>query len=153
MIITLLSQTGLRASEACALQWQDIDILESVLTVRLGKGNKTRRVGLSTTTMEAIRLHLQEHPCYRPEGFVFLDKNKKPMARHGLYQRIERIGEKAAVKVSPHALRRAFVTINAERGVPLPMLQRACGHGDLKTTMSYCQIEEKAVIEAMKGWE
>jgi len=75
------------------------------------------------------------------------------MGRSGLLQRVERLGQLACVKVSPHALRRAFVTINANKGRPLVILQRSCGHSDIKTTMSYCLTAEQEVIEAMKGWD
>ncbi len=74
------------------------------------------------------------------------------MANTGFYQRLERLGTKAGVKVSPHALRRAFVTINANKGRPLQMLQMACGHSNITTTRSYCLTSENEVIEAMKGW-
>jgi site-specific recombinase XerD len=74
------------------------------------------------------------------------------MKRDNLYQLLQQIGKRAKVKVSPHALRRAFVTINANKGRPLQMLQMACGHSKITTTMSYCQTSEQEVIDAMKDW-
>jgi integrase/recombinase XerD len=74
------------------------------------------------------------------------------MIRDGLLNRIRRIGKRAGVDVSPHALRRAFVTINANKGRSLVMLQMACGHSDIKTTRSYCKTSEEEMINAMKEW-
>ncbi len=122
------------------------------MTVRLGKGNKTRRVGLTPYVIEVIQGFLVNQKNKKSSDFLLLDKNGKRMSRNGLYQRLERIGEKAGVEVSPHALRRAFVTINANAGRPLQMLQRACGHSDIKTTMAYCRTSEQEVIDAMKDW-
>ena len=144
--------TGLRASEMCSLLWSDIDIEKRSLTVRLGKGNKTRRVGLSTLAIDALTEHLNALEG-RQAGPVFINRIGKPMDRSGLRQRVERIGKDAGIPVSPHALRRAFVTINANKGRPLQMLQMACGHSDIKTTMSYCRTQEQEVIEAMKDWD
>jgi len=150
LIIILLSQTGLRASEACALKLSDLDFENGCLIIRLGKGNKTRRVGLAPMAMNALQEYLLSSPGNL--SHLLIDLKGKPMTRHGLFSRIERIGKKANVPVNPHALRRAFVTINANNGRPLQMLQKACGHGDIKTTMGYCLTSEQEVIDAMKNW-
>ncbi|WP_303674835.1 tyrosine-type recombinase/integrase [Vampirovibrio chlorellavorus] len=152
LIVLLLLNTGLRASESCSLRWGDIDLEGGWLIVRLGKGNKTRRVGISSRLLEVLKEYKAKVPSGEHQP-LFLNRKGKPMDRSGLYQRLQRLGLLAGVTVSPHALRRAFVTINANKGRPLQMLQRACGHSDIKTTMSYCQTKEQEVIEAMKGWD
>ena len=153
VIVLVLSSTGLRASEFCALRLDDVDLEKGILIVRLGKGNKTRRVGLSESVTMALRDYLAERPGLKPSDFLFRNAVGKPLDRHGLSHRLERIGENAGVTTAtPHALRRAFVTINANKGRPLQMLQRACGHSDIKTTMGYCITSEQEVIEAMKEW-
>jgi excisionase family DNA binding protein len=151
-LIQLIASTGLRASELCSLRCGDIDFTNTALTVRLGKGNKSRRVGLNAPTIALLREHLSKASNAGPDDPVFVDKSGKQLHRHGLYQRLERIGKEAGVEVSPHALRRAFVTLNANKGRPLQMLQMACGHSDIKTTRSYCLTSEQEVIEAMKDW-
>lgn len=40
-------------------------------------------------------------------------------------------------KVSPHALRRTFITAALEEGAPLHVVQRYVGHDDPRTTMGY----------------
>jgi excisionase family DNA binding protein len=152
LIVSLLMSTGLRASEACLLRWGDIDMENDCLIVRLGKGNKTRKVGISPSLVEAIKEH-KTKVFSGDKQPVLLNRKGKQMDRSGLYQRLQRLGEAAGVTVSPHALRRAFVTINANKGRPLQMLQIACGHSDIKTTMSYCRTSEQEVIESMKGWD
>jgi integrase/recombinase XerD len=133
----LLSHTGLRATETCALKWEDINFEKGVLLVALGKGGKRRAIGIGAALQESFNLYLEAIPKPRKDDFIFVNRLGGQMNRSGLYQRLERLGLKANVKVSPHALRRAFVTINANKGRPLQMLQMACGHSDIKTTMSY----------------
>lgn len=152
LIVTLLSSTGLRASEACALDIGDIDLTAQVLTVRRGKGGKSRRVGLTPKTIEAITFYLAERSFHDETSPLLLNSNALRMDRHGLRQRLERLGKLAGVEVSPHALRRSFVTVNVNKGRPLVHLQIACGHSDIKTTRSYCQTSEDEVIESMKNW-
>ncbi len=137
-IVALLSTTGLRASEVCALNVSDIDLMEGVLTVQCGKGGKRRQVGLSPSALAALSKQIESLTASSKAAPVFLDLNGKRMTPRGLHARLERIGKAVGVTANPHALRRAFVTINANKGRPIHMLQRACGH---------CEQE---VINAMK---
>jgi integrase len=153
LLITLLAYTGLRASEACQLRFSDIDMGKAVLTVQCGKGGKTRKVGLSSSVLEVIQAYRETRLDAGPGGYLLLNRLGKPMDRHGIHQRIQRIARDAGVTAYPHALRRAFVTLNANKGRSLVMLQMACGHSDIATTRSYCLTAEQEVIEAMKAWE
>jgi integrase len=154
LIVMLLAQTGLRAGEFCNLKIGDLDLKNRVLTVTCGKGGKSRVVGLT----EALKgfLVLQEgknrtRPLVASE-WLFLNDLGKQMDKDGLSQRIKRIGRQAGVTVTTHAMRRAFVTINANKGRSLVMLQMACGHADIKTTLDYCRTSEQEMIKAMQEW-
>jgi integrase/recombinase XerD len=153
LIVILLSQTGLRVSEAAALSWEDINLGERTLRVRLAKWGKSRRVGISQKLLSAFEAYRKTQQVGALSQPVFLNKLGEPMDRYGIRIRLQKIGERAGVKVSPHALRRAFVTINANKGRPLPMLQIACGHSNITTTRSYCMTSEEETISAMSQWE
>ena len=149
-----MAYTGLRASEACALKWEDLNLEARAIHVRLGKGGKQRQVGISAGLMEAIHRYRASLPLTPLNQYVLLNRHGRQMTRSGLYQRLERIGIQAKVeRVSPHALRRAFVTMNANKGRSLVMLQMACGHSKITTTRSYCLTSEQEVIQAMTGWD
>ncbi len=152
LLVILLSQTGLRVSEAANLCLEDIDFENRFLRVKLAKWGKTRRVGLSMNVISAIQVYLRFRPKTE-ERWLFINRNGERMDRYGFRNRLERIGERAEVKVTPHALRRAFVTLNANKGRPLVMLQIACGHNDIATTRSYCMTTEDEAIEAMQAWD
>jgi integrase len=152
LIIRLLSSTGLRASEFCALKRKDINLEEGFLTVQNGKWGKRRKVGLNDQVLLLLKQHIDTYQLQEAEDFLFLDAKFQPLVRDGLLTRLYAIGKRAGVHVSPHMLRRAFVTINANKGRSLVMLQMACGHADITTTRSYCQTTEDEVINAMKSW-
>ncbi len=160
LILTLLAHTGLRASEACALRWADINLEQALLIVQCGKGGKMRRVGLTSQLKAGLEQWKasqedgkRKAKAVSSHGRLLTDNRGKPMTRHGIFQRVQRLGELAGVPASPHALRRAFVTINANKGRPLQMLQMACGHADIQTTRAYCMTKEQEVIDAMKEWD
>jgi integrase len=151
ILVELLSQTGLRVTEACQLKLEDLELEKGYLTVKRAKWGKTRRVGLTLRARQALEVYLTKRPACGPQQLL-ITGGGKPVVRYGVRTRLEKLGRRADVKVTPHALRRAFVTINANKGRPLPMLQIACGHSDITTTRSYCMTTEDEAIEAMQGW-
>lgn len=62
LLVSLLSSTGLRVSEAAALRLQDIDLDNQTLTVKMAKWGKSRRVGLSLKLVRVIREYLTHRP-------------------------------------------------------------------------------------------
>lgn len=150
-IIHFLAETGLRVTEAANLELKDIDLERRVLTIRLAKWGKSRRVGLTQKAEQAIKEYLGVRP-QNTETRLFLSQKGIPLDRFGFRVRLEKLGKKAGVPVSPHALRRAFVTLNANKGRPLVMLQMACGHSDIATTRSYCLTTEDEAIQEMQTW-
>lgn len=151
LLIILLSQTGLRVTEAANLELTDLDLERRILTVKLAKWGKTRRVGLTEPVIQAIQKYLSQRPS-SPSSRLFLNQKGKPIDRFGIRVRLEKLGKLANVAVTPHALRRAFVTLNANKGRPLVMLQMACGHSDIATTRSYCLTTEDETVQAMQAW-
>ncbi|MDH4378396.1 MAG: tyrosine-type recombinase/integrase [Vampirovibrionales bacterium] len=150
-LVVLLANTGLRVTEAANLVPEDIDVEKKVLCVQLAKWGKSRRLGLIQEVIDAYKAYLPKRPLH-DSNRLFINSLNKPMDRYGIRVRLKKLGVKAKVDVTPHALRRAFVTINANKGRPLPMLQIACGHSDITTTRSYCLTTEDETIEAMKQW-
>jgi excisionase family DNA binding protein len=150
--VGIMLGTGLRVSELVALTWADIDLTGLSLSVKKGKGVKSRKVGVTYQLWEVLINYQCVVSPTAPNQPVFKDTKGKALSRVAIGKRLERIGQRVGLKVSPHALRRTFVTINANKGRPLQMIQLACGHSDIKTTMGYCKTREEEVINAMKDW-
>ena len=152
-LLIVLTSTGLRASELCNLKLSDINLETRVFTAFDRKAGKTTTLGLTAMAVSTLKEYRESLPTWIDSPNVFVDEAGKPMSRLAIYNRLKRLGQRAGIAVHPHALRRAFVTINANKGRPLQMLQIACGHSSIKTTMDYCRTSEQEVIEAMKGWD
>jgi integrase/recombinase XerD len=151
IIVELLSQTGLRVSEACQLMLSDVELEKGFLTVKLAKWGKTRRVGLTQRVQTALQQYLDKRPI-ASSSHLLVTRQGRPVDRYGVRTRLEKLGHRIGAPVTPHALRRAFVTLNANKGRPLVMLQIACGHSDIATTRSYCLTSEDEAIQAMQNW-
>ena len=72
-LIGLLSVTGMRISEALALQREDVDFEQAVLTVRGTKFGKTRLVPVHKSTQDALLryAHFRDHIYPRPKTQSF----------------------------------------------------------------------------------
>lgn len=103
LIITLLSQTGLRASEACGLVISDINFEKRFIVVRYAKWGKTRRVGLPQQVADAISAFLLERPQV-DHDFLLVDKKHQPLNRSGLLQRVQRLSIQAGFLLIPMLL-------------------------------------------------
>jgi site-specific recombinase XerD len=151
-LILFIARTGLRASEVANLNLNDIDLETGVVSVIHGKGRKNRKVGIGA----GLKGSLEEYLRVRLEKFsgtkFFISATGTPMNANTVHQKIERVSQNFDFHFTPHALRRAFVTINVNNGKQLVHLQIACGHADITTTRSYCQTSQDEVLEAMRGW-
>jgi len=65
-LLALLAHVGLRAQETCDLQVRDLDLDGMTVTVRRGKGGRSRRVLLNTETVAVLRSYLKHVRC--PHG-------------------------------------------------------------------------------------
>ncbi len=152
-LITFLANTGLRASECCNLKLEDVSLINRTVYVKLGKGKKNRMVGLTDKALSVLTPYLEMRLKIQTklENF-FINRAGTAFNNQSLAKRIKRLGKQINLDISPHALRRSFVTINVNQGKPLVHLQIACGHSDITTTRNYCMTSQNEVIEAMKGW-
>jgi integrase len=60
----------------------------------------------------------------------------------------EKTGKRAVVEVGFHSLRHTFVSLQAERGTPLAVVQAIVGHGNPAMTKHYTHIGEEAAKAA-----
>ena len=68
-LIGLLAVTGMRAGEALGLDREDVDLTCGILTVRHGKGGKSRLVPLHSSTREALQRYAALRDTVYPRPF------------------------------------------------------------------------------------
>lgn len=119
-------KSGLRVSEAVSFDYSLKHPRYKDLYLVKGKGNKTRYVYVSSETIQMLKTNnWQPNQINR---FVFNNFLKKVKEKLNISKEIE---------LTPHTLRRCFTTYNALSGVPLPILQKALGHANIRTTSGY----------------
>lgn len=140
---TLLYATGLRLSEALALETRDIDAKRKVIHVRCGKGGKERLVMLSARLYAILRTYwAQEHP---PAPYLFSNKETgRPISRDSVRKAMRAAATAAGLekqhRVTPHLLRHSFATHLLENGTDLRTIQVLLGHSNIVSTVRYASV-------------
>lgn len=138
--VMLMRYAGLRVSEVCALEIEDVQLSErkGTVLVRHGKGNKQREVPLHTEARHAIA----EWQKVRPLGggeWLFTGKRGEALQPRGVERRLQEIGRQADVELTPHVLRHTFAKELLNSGATLTEVQRLLGHESVETTARYVQ--------------
>jgi integrase/recombinase XerD len=141
-ILLLLCDTGLRASELCGVRLSDVDLHNRSLTVREGKGKKSRQVYIGKTATQALWKYLGEDER-EPDDAVFLSERDGPLTYAGLRMLFRRLGTAAGVqKCHPHRFRHTFAVHFLRNGGNQFSLMRMLGHTTLTVTNRYVQLAQ-----------
>lgn len=153
-LIEFLYSTGVRISEAMALNVGDID-MEHLELIVYGKGSKERKTYLTESAKFYLTRYLKER-CQK-EGltyeelkgkplFVSSDKHHKRLTDNGVQYMLRGLGERAGVKeVHPHRFRRTIATDLLSKGMPIEQVRDFLGHEKLDTTLIYCTVRSEEV--------
>ena len=143
LVILLLLDTGMRASELCSLRLQDIDLVRGEIAIQ-GKGGRSRKVALNERPQRALEEYLaskaQQDGLLWPEGWN----------RTNLTWVVDSVAHRAHVCCChPHRFRHNWSVRLRRAGVDAIALQQLLGHSSLKMTMryiAYCEGEHAVEV-------
>lgn len=142
-ILFILYACGLRVSELCSLNIQDLD--DTWVRVK-GKGGKERLVPISKRAVDAVDHYLLNFrgEAKKKEEPLFLGSRGKRIARTFVWQQIKRYTELCGItkSVSPHTLRHSFATHLLEGNADLRVIQELLGHASIATTDRYTHLTD-----------
>ena len=145
-IFELLLSSGIRVSELCNIQINDIDFVERTILIH-GKGNKERTVFFDAKTKRWLLKYLNNRPKEARHQYVFvaLKYPFNKLSKETVEEEIKKILNRTTVDktCTPHILRHTFATIAVNNDMPLPVLQRLLGHSSPETTQIYYEINTK----------
>ena len=145
-IAELLYSSGLRLSEVCTLDVQDLELKERVCRVT-GKGNKMRVVPVGKKAIQAIRdwlIHRKElkHSKSSSSEAMFLNNKGKRISARSIQLRLEKLcAQRGLPGINPHMLRHSFASHVLESSGDLRAVQEMLGHADIATTQIYTKLD------------
>jgi len=150
--------TGLRRGELLGLQWEDVDVERSRLTVRrqiVQLGHETRVgpvktssgqdrvVDLDAATVAALLAHRLRQEQYRTvmgagwveSGHVFTREDGSTLDPHWVTKRFREVCVQAGVRpIRLHDLRHGQASLMLAAGVPMAVVSKRLGHSSLAIT-------------------
>ncbi|OBG22090.1 tyrosine recombinase XerC [Mycobacterium sp. 852002-51057_SCH5723018] len=145
LIVELLYATGIRVSELCGLDVDDVDTGHRLVRV-LGKGNKQRTAPFGTPAAEALSAWLADgRPALvtaESGPALLLGARGRRLdvrqARTVVHQTVAAVD--GAPDMGPHGLRHSAATHLLEGGADLRVVQELLGHSSLATTQLYTHV-------------
>ena len=135
-IILVLLDTGVRASELCQIEYDDLNPISGTIMIRHAKGGKFRNVFLGKKARRAVRKYLEIRP--KIEGALFVSEYLDNLTRSGLRQMLLRRSNQIEVdRITPHSIRRLFALASLNNGIDIFTLQKLMGHADLQVLRRY----------------
>ena len=144
-VLELLYASGIRVSELCGLDRDDVDLERRTIRV-LGKGRKERTVPLGEPAIAALELWLRDgRPAWATtdSGPALLlgarGRRLDPRtARRAVHERLQTLP--GMPDLGPHGLRHSAATHLLEGGADLRTVQELLGHATLATTQIYTHV-------------
>jgi len=149
---------GLRASEVCNLNKEDVRVTENLIIVQSGKNNKRRLVPINELVMKELQTFI--FSIENKNEFVFYNRIgermqvgtlnrclKNIIKRTDFYNRFT--GEEMA-KIGIHTLRHSIATHLLENGMKLDRVQVFLGHSHAETTEIYTHINQQQINDLWK---
>jgi integrase len=152
-VLATLAGAGLRVGELCALDWRDVNLATGTLTVQEAKtsAGAGRQVDLSLAVADELRVWAAQSPRTGPKEPVFVSGPRNGQwARQTpdnvgrrlktAIRRANKALEKAGIEaiseqVSPHSLRRTYISLRAAlRDDPVTIAEQV-GHEDPSFTL------------------
>ena len=146
-ILELLYATGIRVSELCGLDLDEIDLKGETIRV-LGKGSKERIVPFGSKARAALEAWLPASVSLRPRVAagsaepVFLNLRGGRLTDRSVRRILDGCVRRVSLerKISPHVLRHSFATHLLGAGADLRSIQELLGHASLSTTQKYTHV-------------
>jgi len=140
-LIAVLWRSGLRISEALALELRDVDLQAGSLRVRHGKGDKSRTVGVDEQASALLARWLDRRRRLSPgaRAPIFCTLAGGRMDASYIRHLLLRLAAKAGLdrRVHAHGLRHTYASELARERTPINVIRDALGHTSLAVTDRY----------------
>lgn len=153
-VIELLFATGIRISELCTIQYQNIDLQNNVIVIK-GKGAKERLIHICDEhVIAALEKYRSEydskiHSC----GYFFVNSIGNRLSDQSVREMINKYCQIANIQqhITPHMFRHSFATLLLEENVDIRYIQAMLGHSSINITEIYTHVtmsKQKDILES-----
>lgn len=132
--------TGMRLGELERLNWEDIDFKDDMITVRLSKSKKFRKIPLHSELKAALIKNKSTGKCFNTNGFYW--------QLFHLRKKLDRAGIK---RFRFHDLRHTFASMLIKSGADILTVSKLLGHSSVVVTQIYAHLYQDHIKDAIKN--
>jgi len=152
-LVEVLYGTGIRVSELCGLNLEDVDRTRNTLNV-YGKGDKQRVVPIGIPAMKSIDNYISNARSElindNSAQALFLGSRGKRIDQRTVREVVYEAMKSVGAKMGPHGLRHSTAGHLLEGGADLRTVQEILGHASLATTQIYTHVSPERLQSAYK---
>ena len=151
-IVMTLLYSGMRVSELCNLDFDDLHLEDQEIVVKDTKTYRDRKVVISEKCVKAFEEYFESLPASDKQA-VFLSRRGRRISRNQVYTLIKKYGRLAGIQknVTPHILRHTLATNLIAHGASIIEVKEQLGHRSLESTLQYVHLQidhRKTLYEA-----
>lgn len=149
-IIQVFVSSGVRNSELCNLNVEDVDLNTGVVMVRQGKGQKDRLTYIDSEARKLLLRYLKTRKRLKPSMPLFGSERLRNgrLKVHAIVHMLWRLQKETDVHVTAHGLRRTFATRAMRQNMNIHVLARIMGHANIDILKQYLDINDEDAQEA-----
>ncbi|OGD83078.1 hypothetical protein A3A54_00170 [Candidatus Curtissbacteria bacterium RIFCSPLOWO2_01_FULL_39_62] len=161
VLMEMLFSTGLRVSELCKLNKDQINLARREFGV-IGKGGRARVVFLSDRATLWLQRYLEKRSDHYFPLFIRYAGNQSPTVNGEQMRLTSRSVQRIVVKyvrraklpvaATPHVLRHSFATDLLMNGADLRSVQELLGHKNVATTQIYTHVTNTQLRDVHKAF-
>jgi integrase/recombinase XerC/integrase/recombinase XerD len=133
LIVRTIYATGVRVSELCAINIEDIDFEDATIRV-MGKGGKIRIVFVDRDTLDEMARFIGN----QLEGPLFVGQQGHHISPRSVQHIFKRYAPQG---ITPHKIRHSYASELYRRSKNLRVVQENLGHTSIKTTEIYLHTD------------
>jgi integrase/recombinase XerD len=142
-VVELLFATGMRVSELCQLQINDIDLKQGIIKI-FGKGSKERMIQIcQQETIQALQNYITFFSDQiKPEQPFFINRLGNGLSTQSVRIMVKNYIKRSEInkRITPHTFRHTFATLLLEENVDIKYIQTFLGHSSIATTQIYTHV-------------
>ena len=152
VVIELLFSTGMRVSELCRLNVDDIDLSEGIIRIH-GKGSKERMIQITNDKVLSVLANYSELLKRKKTEAFILNRSGNRISEQSVRNIILRYEKQVCspIHLTPHMFRHSFATLLLEEDVDIRYIQQMLGHSSILTTQIYTHVataKQKQILTA-----
>ena len=151
LMILLSHWSGMRVGEIAALRISDViyhddKICDEIrLTAEQTKGCQSRVVMIGERLRKEIKCYCEQLKKIVPSApLIYSQKSRQGFSANSLCQEFKTIYQRSGIQgATSHSGRRTFITVLANKGIGVRVLQSLAGHKSIATTQVYIDVNDE----------